>query len=670
MLPGTHIPIKYKFLSVIVLIMFLSLGLFFYFTYTTFSEDKKLFVMDLNMSLLKGATSEIKLELKSRLEVLQVFVPRVYNPQKNEKGEIEEPFSGLPETLKEEIVGVTFLKRSSDRRWEPIKQYKNTDLLTKRGLPEDTLSRLNEKAPPPLDAVLESQATEIANRSVNLTTQKGKTELSIISFIVPSNFMNDDNKEVVIVVDMIQDFLRKKLQQSELAEVFLVFKNGSLLSHPSLSDTVAYAKNPYPHPVVPKLAVRQLPRESLELDVEGEAYLCNVGETGFKDIFAVSQIKKSEAFEALRTLLEKSVLLALAIFGMAMIFSVIFASRLTSNIRKLKEAAEQIGVGQLKVKLDIRSNDEIQQVAESFQWMSNRLKQLISETAEKARLEDELETARLVQSTLLSPPEIDTEGADVLAHYVPATECGGDIWDAYLQDNVLTVFVGDATGHGAPAAIVTAVAKSCFSTLQNIYKGTQLTPDQFMSILNQIIYASCKGKLLMTMCIVQIDLETGQLTLCNGGHESPLSLGKGGRDTEKKNRAQVLFARGERLGYNPEAEYEVARYQLNVGDTVLLYTDGVSEARDTEGKEWGERALKKAFSSTANKSMTAMRDQIVEGLNEHTQEAQQEDDITFVLVQWRRQIEGARTHAPREDVPAPDEAPAASEDDDSGSEAA
>lgn len=669
MLSKTHIPIKYKFLSVIVLIMFMSLGIFFYFTYTTFSEDKKLFVMDLNMSLLKGATSEIKLELKSRLEVLQVFVPRVYNPVKNEKGDTEDPFTGLPESLKDEILGVSFLKRNSEKKYELTKQFKNSALLLRRNLPEDTLAKISEKSPPPLDQVLDSQATEIANRSSSILGSKGSVELSVISFVVPGNFMNDENKEVVIVVDMIQDFLRKKLQQSELAEVFLIFKNGTLLSHPNLNETVSYSKNAFPHPIVQKLATRLLPRESLELEVDGESFLCNVGETGFKDIFAISQIKKSEAFEALRTLLEKSILLALAIFGVSIVFSVIFASRLTSNIRKLKDAAEQIGVGQLKVKLNIRSNDEIQNVAESFQWMSNRLKQLIAETAEKARLEDELETARLVQSTLLTPPEIDSEGVDILAHYVPATECGGDIWDAQLHDNILTVYIGDATGHGAPAAIVTAVAKSCFATLTNIYKGTLLTPDQFMSILNQIIYASCKGKLLMTMCIIQIDLETGELLLCNGGHESPLSLGKGGG--EKKNRAQVLFARGERLGYNPEATYEVARFQLNVGDTVLLYTDGVSEARDSEGKEWGERALKKSFSSTSNKPMTAMRDQLVESMNEFTREAQQEDDITFVLVQWRRQIEGGRTHAPRDPVPVePTNQGGGSSEDDSGSEAA
>lgn len=653
MFSRTHIPIKYKFLSVILFIMFLSLGVFFYFTYTTFSEDKKLFVMDLNMTLLKATTSEIKLELKSRLEVLQVFVPRIYNPIVNEKGEQEDPFIGLPDMLKDEILGVTFMRKGA-KGWDVTKQYRNTELTSKRGLGDDVFTAINSSHPLALDSFPEG-GTEILNRSISARGPKGNVELPVLTFMVPGNFINDESKEVIIVVDFIQDFLRKKLQQSEIAEVFLIYKKGTLLSHSTLQATVNYSSNQYPHPVVSRLATRQLPRESLELSIGGESYLCNVGETGFKDIFAVSQIRKSEAFLALKTLLEKSVLIALVILALAMICSILFASRLTSNIRKLKEAAEQIGIGHLKVKLNIRSNDELQSVAESFQWMSNRLKQLITETAQKARLEDELETARLVQSTLLTPPDIKSDAVDLLAYYQPATECGGDFWDAYMHENTITVFIGDATGHGAPAAIVTAVAKSCFSTLTTIYAGTLLTPQQFMSILNRIIFESCKGKLLMTMCIVQINLETGELLVCNAGHEAPLSLGNQRRGDDEKGKAQTLFARGERLGYNPDADYETVRYDLGVGDTVLLYTDGISEARDGAGQEWGERALKKAFSQGAGRPLTSIRDQLVESLNEHTQEAQQEDDITFVLINWRRQVKGNKKPP---------------SDDDSGSEAA
>lgn len=660
MFSGTHIPIKYKFLGVILFIMFMSLGVFFYFTYTTFSEDKKLFVMDLNMTLLKAATSEIKLELKSRLEVLQVLVPRVYNPTAmiaTGATDSEDPFTGLPEGLKDEILGVTFIRRTPDKRFEISKQWRNSALFAKRAVGDDLLAKIAQKHPLPLDGFLESEGNEILNRSIAVSSQRGNVELSIVSFMVTGTFINDESKETIIVVDLLQDFLRKKLQQSEIAEVFLVYKKGSLLSHPNASTTVTYSATPYPHPIVPRLAIRQLPRESLELDIENEAYLCNVGETGFKDIYAVSQIRKSEAFLALRTLLEKSILIALVILGLALVFSIVFASRLTSNIRKLKEAAEQIGIGHLRVKLNIRSNDEIQHVAESFQWMSNRLKQLIAETAEKARLEDELETARLVQSTLLTPPDIDSDAVDILAHYLPATECGGDFWDAYLNGNKLTVFIGDATGHGAPAAIVTAVAKSCFSTLLNIYQQTHLSPEQFMTILNRIIHESCKGKLLMTMCIIQIDLTTGELSMCNGGHESPLSVGGGKSvrssrdDSDKKSKAVVLFARGERLGYNPDADYETARYQLNVGDTVMLYTDGVSEARDGEGKEWGERNLKKAFTETGGQSLTKMKDSIVEALGQHTGDAQQEDDVTFVLVNFRRQLAAPKAPPKREPPP-------------------
>lgn len=640
MLSKIHIPIKYKFLSVILFIMFSALGVFFYFTYTTFSEDKKLFVMDLNMTLLKATTSEIKLDLKSRLEVLQVFVPRIYNPITNEKGEKEDPFIGLPDALKDEIIGVTFLRKNGETKWDVTKKYRNTSLLAKRGLSELAFEAVDRTHPLPLDAFQEKQTTDILNRSTKLKAEKGNLDLSILTFLVTGNFINDDSKEVIIVVDLVQDFLRKKLQQSEIAEVFLMYKNGNLLSHPNLQTTVNYSSNQYPHPVLSRLAERQLPRESLEIEINGEEFLCNVSETGFKNIYAVSQIRKSEAFLALKTLLEKSVLISMAILALALIFSILFASRLTSNIRKLKEAAEQIGLGHLKIKLNIHSNDELQSVAESFQWMSNRLKHLITETAEKARLEDELETARLVQSTLLSTAEINSEAVELISYYQPATECGGDFWDAYLQGNTLTVFIGDATGHGAPAAIVTAVAKSCFSTLNSVYANTVLTPDQFMEILNRIIFESCKGKLLMTMCIVQINLDTGELLLSNAGHESPLRVGTSQLATgsENGNRAESLFARGERLGFNPDVRYESTTFKLNLGDALMLYTDGISEARDASGKEWGERSLRKALSQYANMNLTETRDGLVKALNAHTQESPQEDDITFVLLKWRKQL--------------------------------
>ncbi len=650
MASGVTIPIKYKFLSVMLLVLISALGVFLFIAQQTFSDDKKLFIMDSNRTLLKAATSEIKLELKSRLEELQTFIPRVYMGGTDKL----DPFQGLSRNLPEELIGVTFL-RTTATGTSVLKEFTNLALATKQKLGEDILKKLNAAHPIVQSEIDKSQGVELLNRSIRLPNGQ---EVAVLSFVLGASFLNDEGaKELIIVVDYSQTFLMRTLAQSELTEVFLLFGSGSVLSHPKLKTTTDYARKMFPHPIVDKMKDRKFTRESLEAEVDGEAYLCNVSETGFKNVFAVSQIRRSEAFLALKTLLEKSVLLAVLILSAATIVSVFFASGLTKNIQKLRHAAEQLGKGNLDVQLSVTSNDEIRSVARSFQWMAKQIQNLIEESTEKARLEDELETARLVQSTLLTPPTVQSDAVEMDSYYLAATECGGDYWDARITGNLVTVFIGDATGHGAPAAIVTAVAKSCFATLSSVYEETPLAPEQLLRELNRIIYASCRGKLLMTMCIIQLNLETGELLIANAGHESPLclrgtalSLESDSADKKRKTKVEVFFSRGERLGFTPDASYEVERAQMNVGDTILLYTDGISEGKSEAGKEWGERALKKSFGSAEGLPLNRIKQAITSQFDEFTQGAVQEDDVTFVLFRWTQQMAASTRQEERVDL--------------------
>jgi sigma-B regulation protein RsbU (phosphoserine phosphatase) len=258
-----------------------------------------------------------------------------------------------------------------------------------------------------------------------------------------------------------------------------------------------------------------------------------------------------------------------------------------------------------------------------------------------------------VQSTLLTLPRLNSEDFDLVSHYQPATQCGGDYWDASLCGDLLTVFIGDATGHGAPAAIVTAVAKSCFATLTSIFKDQAMPPDELLTRLNRIIYNSCQGKLLMTMSIVQLDLASGELLFANAGHESPMWLqakqensDKQDSGKKKKGKANVLFARGERLGFSPEQTYACEKGQLAVGDILLLYTDGVSEARNKESEEWGERSLKKSFSAGGARPLSVIRKEIITAVEGHMGDRPPDDDVTFVLVAWKKAAKGQKIAKP------------------------
>lgn len=628
-----RIPLKYKFLGVLLSITFLGFVSFFYFAHKTFSEDKKLFVMELNLSSLKATMSEIKLELRGRMDELQIFVPRVYQTRSVLNGENSaDPYQGLSGRLQEEVLGVTFLRKNADGKLATAKQYFNKDLSKNRNFSSHLLSDIEKAHPLPVKSLDLDKGMELMNRSIRVDVAGTQTEVPVMTILFDGNFIGDESKDVIVAVDLLQDFMRKKLKESEMAEVFLISKNGTLLSHPDLGSLVDYSTEAFNHPIVPRLKEKQFPRESLELEVGNEAYLCNVSESGFDGVFAVSQVKKSQAFVALQVLLRQTVLIGLVILSLALVFSILFASGLTKNIQKLKEAAEHIGKGTWDIKLDIKSNDEVQNVAESFNWMSNRLTELMKETVEKARMEKELDTARLVQSTLLANENIPSTMYDLLPFYKPASECGGDFWDSYLCGNKLTLVIADATGHGAGAAIVTAIAKSSFSTLNKINPDRVLTPERFLTTLNSIIHSLCKEQLLMTMCVVQLDLETGMLEVCSAGHESPFLLKKatdGG-----KGELEVLFNRGERLGHSPTSVYTSDFYQINQGDSLLLFTDGVSEAKDLSGKEFGERALKKVFSTGGQRPLTQMRDEIMAKATSHTVGTPQEDDITFVLFSW------------------------------------
>lgn len=633
------IPLKYKFLGVLLSITFLGFVTFFYFAHKTFSEDKKLFVMELNLSSLKATMSEIKLELRGRMDELQILVPRVYQQASLMTADKNaDPYQGLSGRLQEEVLGITFYKKNAENKLEHVRHYTNSALLEKQELEEDFVSEVSTEHPLSVEKLDLEKGMQLLNRSVRSASEEEKKEIPVMTIVFSGSFIGGESKDMIIAVDILQDFLRKKLKESELAEVFLISKDGTLLSHPELASLVDFASSPFKHPIVEHLKEKQFPRESLELAVGNESYLCNISETGFEGVYAVSQVKKSQAFIALQTLLRQTVLIGLFILSLALVFSIIFASGLTKNIQKLKQAAERIGKGDWEVKLDIKSNDEVQNVAESFTWMSNRLVELMKETIEKARMEKELDTARLVQSTLLANANDPSNLFDLVPFYQPASECGGDFWDSYLSGNKLTVVIGDATGHGAGAAIVTAIAKSSFSTLNRVNPDRVLTPEKFLSTLNFIIHSLCKEKLLMTMCVIQLDLSTGILEVCNAGHESPFLLRKeGAASTEnKKTDAEVLFNRGERLGFSKDSVYTSDFYQIKMGDSLLLYTDGISEAKNQAGKELGERALKKAFIAGGPRPLTQVRDEIMTKTKTHIGEAHQEDDITFVLLCWKQ----------------------------------
>lgn len=269
---------------------------------------------------------------------------------------------------------------------------------------------------------------------------------------------------------------------------------------------------------------------------------------------------------------------------------------------------------------------------------------LIKKTADNARMEKELETAKLVQDTMFPPTQVEVANTSVRSYYTPASECGGDWWGMVeLPGGKLLFAIGDATGHGVPAAMVTATTKSACSVLHRIADEDPAlvqSPGQVLHYLNKAVRESTQGSILMTFFVAVLDTATGELSFATASHD-PIywyHMPESGPDGSPGSKDQVdvlLSEPGPRLGQNDVSHYSDGKVQLRPDDVVLLYTDGLPEAKNPEQEEYGERKFLRSFAKHAHGSPEAVRDGILADFRNFIQTESLHDDVTLVVVRWK-----------------------------------
>lgn len=273
---------------------------------------------------------------------------------------------------------------------------------------------------------------------------------------------------------------------------------------------------------------------------------------------------------------------------------------------------------------------------------------LYGEVSEKARMAGELKTAQAVQKTLFPHPQLKLEEVAVTGFYEPASECGGDWWFYHRNGDKLFVYIGDATGHGAPAALVTSAARSAVSLMSMV---PNLDPKRAMEFLNRAIFETSKGTMNMTFFIGAFDLKTGLLEYCNASHEPPFWIKKSVSDQARASDADEtqLFKdfkagvgaldelHGPRLGESLSSAYRQSEVQLGEDDLIILFTDGVQDARNEDRQEWGQRrflkALQKATLETHDVDDVVQK--VVGANKSFTGSTPLDDDIMVIAVKSR-----------------------------------
>lgn len=247
------------------------------------------------------------------------------------------------------------------------------------------------------------------------------------------------------------------------------------------------------------------------------------------------------------------------------------------------------------------------------------------EEAEKnATMEADLSIASQMQQCML-PRELPNQASlDIYAKLIPSKYVGGDIYNYSIKQNKLFFCIGDVCGKGVPAAFFMAGLGSEYSVLKEILDD----PSKIMKKINDDVAVNNDQCMFCTVFAGVLDFENGYLDYCNAGHNLPIwNSAKNGVDWLPGTDDGVL-------GVNIDAEFHTKRIKFEKGDSLLLYTDGVTEAVNTKNEEFGNDATLAVFKECTGMSAKDSIDYILQKVDKHTGDAPQSDDITMLCVRY------------------------------------
>lgn len=254
----------------------------------------------------------------------------------------------------------------------------------------------------------------------------------------------------------------------------------------------------------------------------------------------------------------------------------------------------------------------------------NKLREAMAHQATLISLQQELEIARTMQLSILPRSAPATDAVSVSAIMIPAKEVGGDFYDYFLmEDGRLALVVADVSGKGIPAAFFMAVSRTLLKNIAQFLRE----PADIIDRLNKQLCSENEQMMFVSVFLGLLDLRTGQLDYVNAGHNPPLLMGADGTITMMPRGQNIALAVSDEVGFTQ------GQLQMQQGDTLLLYTDGVTEAVNPEGQFFSENRLIQ-WASQAGASSDDLPEVLLDQIRQFEAGADQADDITCVAARF------------------------------------
>jgi phosphoserine phosphatase RsbU/P len=263
----------------------------------------------------------------------------------------------------------------------------------------------------------------------------------------------------------------------------------------------------------------------------------------------------------------------------------------------------------------------------AFTGFARAFAAMADEIRAKQHRRQEMQAAAAIQESILPPPlPRDGPGAAVDLHgeMHPAREIGGDFYDCFLLGEThLALTIADVSGKGIPAALFMAVSRTVLRSVTGVDDMAGR-----MAEANRLLSAENTASMFVTMFHAVLDLATGALCYCNAGHNPPYLLRVGGG-------REALKPTGIAFGLDPDMPYRIDETVLRPGDTLFMFTDGISECFNREGEEFGNARLEEALEAGRGRAAAELVAGVLEATAAFADGAEQSDDITCLALRYR-----------------------------------
>lgn len=335
-----------------------------------------------------------------------------------------------------------------------------------------------------------------------------------------------------------------------------------------------------------------------------------------------------------RFLLPVLTYILLGFFAASLLVSILVAAwlarTLTRSVNDLYQGTRHVNRGDFSHRIPIRGTDQVSDLARSFNSMTASLERLVEESKRRQQLEAELEIAREVQSQLFPSGPPGVPGIEVLGVCRPARTVSGDFYDyVRLSGGRLAVCFGDVAGKGISAALVMASLHSILRTEAAALRfedsdSMQRAAAKAVSRANSQLCEATSPEKFSTLFFGAYDPATGALAYTNAGHLPPVLL----RDDS----ARPLDVHGMIVGAFPFADYSAGTVRLLRGDLLVAFTDGLTEAENEEGEEYGEARLLAAVREAASERPKQLIEHVMGEVSAWGSGAAQPDDMTMLVL--------------------------------------